>query len=205
MNEKFFELPIEKRMKIVDAGFKVFSQNEYKKASTEDIALSGGISKGLLFYYFHNKKNLYMFLYEEAVKLITENVISSNFNNIEDFFELCEYAAHRKVELLKQTPHIAEFIVKCFYSQKEDVSDEINNKLTDATTMIYKQYFKNIDLSKFKEDVNPLEILQMITWTSDGYMHELRRKNIPINYDEFIGKYKMWINMLKKISYKEDL
>ncbi|MDZ5010942.1 TetR family transcriptional regulator, partial [Clostridium perfringens] len=44
MNEKFFELPIEKQRSIINAGFKVFSQNDYKRSSTEDIAIYAGIS-----------------------------------------------------------------------------------------------------------------------------------------------------------------
>jgi TetR/AcrR family transcriptional regulator len=205
MNEKFFELPIEKQRSIINAGFKVFSQNDYKRSSTEDIASYAGISKGLLFYYFHNKKTLYMFLYEYATKLITENIVESNFEDITDFFELIQYAGARKVQLLKESPFIAEFIVKCFYSQKEDVSEELNNKIVDVTDMLYKQYFTNIDLTKFKDDVNPKDILQMLSWMADGYLHELNRKNSPVDYDEFNKEYKIWCSMLKKVSYKEDL
>lgn len=61
MNQQFFALPEEKRLRIIKAGFQVFAQNEYKRASTELIARKAGISKGLLFYYFHNKKSFFMF------------------------------------------------------------------------------------------------------------------------------------------------
>ena len=77
MNEKFFELPEEKKHKIINAGFEIFSKNTYKKASTEDIAARAGISKGLLFYYFHNKKALYMFLLDYAKQLMTDVVIDA--------------------------------------------------------------------------------------------------------------------------------
>ena len=56
MNQKFFELNEEKRLAIINAGLEVFSKNDYKHALTADIAAKAGISKGLLFYYFHNKK-----------------------------------------------------------------------------------------------------------------------------------------------------
>ena len=52
MNEKFFELPEEKRLRIINAGFEIFSQSDYRHASTERLAAQAGISKGLLFYYF---------------------------------------------------------------------------------------------------------------------------------------------------------
>ena len=62
MNDKFFSLPIEKQEAIVNAGFRVFSQNSYKKSPMSEIADAAGISKSLLFYYFHNKKEFYLFL-----------------------------------------------------------------------------------------------------------------------------------------------
>ena len=62
MNEKFFSLPIEKQEAIINAGYRVFSENSYKKSPMSEIADAAGISKSLLFYYFHNKKELYLFL-----------------------------------------------------------------------------------------------------------------------------------------------
>ena len=55
MNEKFFALPEEKRHQIINAAIEVFSKYDYKHASTDLIAAKAGISKGSLFYYFHNK------------------------------------------------------------------------------------------------------------------------------------------------------
>ena len=56
MNEKFYELPEEKQLSVLNAAMEVFAEYEYKKASTDLIAAKAGVSKGLLFYYFHNKK-----------------------------------------------------------------------------------------------------------------------------------------------------
>ena len=53
MNDKFYLLEEEKQLKIINAAMEVFGKNEYKKASTDLIAAKAGISKGLLFYYFH--------------------------------------------------------------------------------------------------------------------------------------------------------
>ena len=62
MNEKFFSLPPEKQQRILNAGFRVFSQNSYKQSPTSEIAAEAGISKALLFHYFRNKQELYLFL-----------------------------------------------------------------------------------------------------------------------------------------------
>ena len=60
MNEKFFSLPQEKQQTILNAGYRVFSQNTYKKSPMSEIAAEAGISKSLLFHYFRNKQELYL-------------------------------------------------------------------------------------------------------------------------------------------------
>lgn len=204
MNESFLELPKEKQQRIINAGFEVFSRNEYKRASTDEIAILGNISKGLLFYYFHNKKSFYMFLFEKAIKLVTDSVINTNYVKITDFFELCEYAAKQKQELLNQAPYIMDFFIRAFYSQKEDVSEELNQKMLATVTTLYSDYFKHIDLLKFRDGIESKEILQMLTWMSDGYIHEIRRKGQPVDIDDYMNQYQRWSALLKQISYKEE-
>ena len=66
MNPKFFQLPEEKQQHIINAAYKVFAGNSYKKAPMSEIADECGISKALLFHYFENKKELYLFLWKQA-------------------------------------------------------------------------------------------------------------------------------------------
>ena len=77
MNPKFFSLPEEKQSAILNAGFHVFSQNTYKKSPMSEIADAAGISKSLLFHYFHNKKELYLFLWDTCCKITVEEMIRS--------------------------------------------------------------------------------------------------------------------------------
>jgi len=63
MNDKFFSLPEEKQLAIINAGYRVFSQNSYKKSPMNEIAAEAGISKSLLFHYFRNKRELYLLFF----------------------------------------------------------------------------------------------------------------------------------------------
>ena len=72
MNVKFYALPQEKQTAILNAGFHVFSQNSYKKSPVSEIAEAAGISKALLFHYFHNKKELYLFLWDTCARITVE-------------------------------------------------------------------------------------------------------------------------------------
>ena len=69
MNEKFSALPKEKQQAILRAGYRVFSQNSYKKSPMQEIAEEAGISKSLLFYYFRNKRALYLYLWDHCARV----------------------------------------------------------------------------------------------------------------------------------------
>jgi TetR/AcrR family transcriptional regulator len=204
VNEQFYELSEEKQQRIINAGFEVFGDNEYKRASTELIAQKAGISKGLLFYYFHNKKSLFIYLFDYAEELVKEIVMDDHFIKIRDFFELFEYAAEKKCTLMEKNPYIYDYMLRAFYSKGEDISEYIDNKTAGATEEMFFKYFAALDLSKFKPDVDPKDIINMLTWTTDGYMHDRQRASLPITVDDLMYKFRQWSAMLKKIAYKEE-
>lgn len=87
MNPKFYALPQEKQRAILNAGFHVFSQNTYKKSPMSEIAEAAGISKALLFHYFQNKKELYLFLWDTCARIMDVNAMEKDFRALLDFWK----------------------------------------------------------------------------------------------------------------------
>lgn len=204
MNEKFFELPEEKRLRILNAGFEVFAGSDYPHASTEKIAQLAGISKGLLFYYFHNKKALYLYLLAYAKDIMLAGVVDARFGEITDAFELMEYAAGRKCAVMEQNPYLMDFFTRAFYSQKEEVSPELDETMTGQVAAIYSDYFANVDFSKFRPDVDPRQIIRMMIWMTDGYLHEQQRAAPGIELSDLMAQFHTWTRYFKRIAYKEE-
>lgn len=98
MNERFFSLPAEKQQAILNAGYRVFSQNSYKNSPMSEIADGAGISKSLLFHYFHNKKELYMFLWDHCAKMTIEYLTKYNCYEQENLFASMEQGMRAKME-----------------------------------------------------------------------------------------------------------
>lgn len=204
MNDKFYQLSEEKRLKIINAGLNVFGNNEYKKASTEEIAEKAGISKGLLFYYFHNKKEFYHFLYDYLVEWLTKDVVDEKYKTITDFFELLEYAAKKKYTVMLKYPDIMKFAVKYFYSKDENVSQESNKKIFEFDSNIISNYFNHIDLSKFREDVDPQKIFEILLYMGDGYLNYIQMSGQEINIDKVMNEYLGYMELIRKVAYKEE-
>ena len=225
MNEQFYELPQEKQLRIINAGLEVFSKNDYRHAVTDEIARKAGISKGLLFYYFHNKKSLYLYLFDYCASLSINQVMgdgpggsgdepasggnesggqAARWETVTDFFELLEMAAEAKIKVLEKTPYLADFMVRGYYSEDGIVKEDLNRATMEAVSSAFRKYFRNVDYSKFKPDVPPMEIYEMLVWMTEGYLHDRRKSNASISMKEIMEKFYVWEKWLKQIAYKEE-
>ena len=202
--EKFLELPNEKQLKIINAGFEYFGKYGYKGANTEDIANRAGISKGLLFYYFKNKESYYLFLCEFCQNLMLESFQETDFQEITDFFELIDFATKAKLKIITEYPFITDFSVNLIADKSIKVGSKSEEYVNNAIYNSFDIYFKNIDFTPFKEEIVVKKIYQMMLWLSEGYINEKKRINTPIVLEDFLSDFALWKALFKKICYKEE-
>lgn len=173
MNEKFFSLPQEKRQAIINAGYRVFSQNTYKNSPMSEIADAAGISKSLLFHYFHNKKELYLFLWDNCAKTTIQYLTESGCYGQTELFESMERGMRAKMEIIRRYPDMANFTIKAFY--------ETDPEICAAVQKSYHRYFNlkadktrlNLDPAQFVEGLDILMMYREMYWASEGYLWEM--------------------------------
>ncbi|MEM9462261.1 MAG: TetR/AcrR family transcriptional regulator [Myxococcota bacterium] len=62
-------LPVDqRRARLLELGLELFGQRAFDDVSTDDIALAGGVSKGLLYHYFSNKRGYYVATVRELTR-----------------------------------------------------------------------------------------------------------------------------------------
>jgi AcrR family transcriptional regulator len=66
--QTFFNLPDDKRQRVLDAAIDEFAENDYQAASITRIAEKAEIAKGSFYQYFEDKADLYMHLLEIAAE-----------------------------------------------------------------------------------------------------------------------------------------
>lgn len=145
-----------------------------------------------------------MTVYEYVKQIITEGVADSRLLEITDFFDLITYATMKKIKILAENPYIVEFSVRSFYSDKEEISNDLKLKNKEGIEQNYSQFFNKINYNKFKNNVNPSEIFKMMVWLVDGYIHEQQMNNEPLRLDEIGKVVANWTEMLKQIAYKKE-
>lgn len=200
----FLELPKEKQLKIINAGFEYFGKFGYKGANTEDIANKAEISKGLLFYYFKNKECFYLYLCKFSQDLMMKSLQTTAFQEITDFFELINFVTEAKLKIIAAYPFITDFSINVISDKSSKLGNKGEGYINNAIYNSFDIYFKNIDFTAFREAINPKQIYQMMLWLSEGYINEKKRMNMPIVLEELLTDFAEWIALFKKMCYKEE-
>jgi TetR/AcrR family transcriptional regulator len=211
---KFLNLEKEKQDRIINAALKEFAQKGYDNASTNEIVKDAEISKGLLFHYFKNKKQLFLFLYDYCVELTFEELFSKIDLTEKDFFNRMRQGIIVKMELLRKYPEIIKFIGAVFIEDSSEVKNDVINKNKELMANSYSRMFENIDMSKFKENMDIKKVINIITWTFEGFSNTIIEKakhasSKQIDFyeditetDSYFAEADIYIEMLKNCFYK---
>lgn len=203
MNERFNNMPIEKQLKIINSALDVFGKYDYKKASMDEIAKSAGISKSLLFHYFNSKKELFMYLYNYGIHVMQDELRRANLELETDFFEMMRKSSKNKIEIMKRYPSLTDFLIHAYYETHIDVVDEISKINESIKSKTIFSYFKNIDLSKFKDDIPFDMAINTMLWISDGYLNN--KKTTILNANDVYLEFSKYIDLYEKLFYKEGM
>ncbi len=209
--EKFEALSIEKRDEIINAAMRVFGSVGYKKAYISEIAELAGISKSMVFYYFNNKKELYLYLLELSFNEIAKPFETDEWFVEKDFFKRIMWSTEVKMVVLRKRPSIMRFLSTYYFENDEEIQEEKQAYVQKSMEMQSRFAFTDIDNSKFKENVKPEAVLKMLLRWSEGYIATLQnadryQSDEEINkfYDVMLEEFYECFEMLRQNLYKEE-
>jgi AcrR family transcriptional regulator len=200
MNEKFFQLPLEKQERIINAAYNVFAYNSYKKAPMSEIAEAGDISKSLLFYYFKNKKDLYLFLWDNAIKQARKVAKEYGVWESTDFFDIIYKFVLVKCDILRTYPSLYQFSVKAYYEEYAEIKLGIHRGFDDDTD-IQNIKWSSIDISNLRDDIDIKLLYKEIMFVVDGYLRQMMLSG-KLDADKIEKDFTLLIEQWKKIYSK---
>lgn len=207
MTSKFLSLNPEKQDRILNAALKEFAQKGYENASTNEIVKSAGISKGLLFHYFNNKKDLYLYLYNHFADVMAKEFFNELDFSERDIFERMKMLMILKSKLMARHPEVFDFMVAAAMEAAEEVKEILNNTNAELIQASYSRLFEDIDITKFREGVDVRKAINIIMWTLQGFSNQELEKAKALNknlhdFDEAFTEAEVYVEMLKKAFYK---
>lgn len=172
---------IEKRNRIIEKGFELMCEKGYYNISTPDIASAAGVSTGIIYQYFNDKKDIFIegvknysnaIMFPMLTILETEKIKIDNIEkllgNIIDIFIKNHTISKKAHEELVAMSHLDDDIANIF----KESEFEMTNKIVEILK------YNNIELE------NSVEKIHVIIGIIENLCHEIvYHKHDKINYD----------------------
>jgi TetR/AcrR family transcriptional regulator len=209
VHEKFFKLDAEKQKVIINAALVEFAEKGYEQASTNQIVKNAGIGKGMLFYYFNSKEDLYLFLINYSFDILLNHYLLLITDEHRDFFDHIRHISKIKMKYFSEFPEVNQFLGRFVLLDGENIPQAVKKKYEEVVATANMKVYgnQNIDHSVFRDDIDPVKAHRMIELFLKGYQADLLEKmkgksfsqlNLAALWEEFDD----YLDTLKTVFYK---
>lgn len=207
--EKFENLDLEKQQKILASALMEFAENGYAKASTNHIVKKAGIGKGMLFYYFKNKKDLYEYLIEYSLNFIINGYLSLVDITETDFIKRLKGASQIKMKAQLENEHVFNFMGTVMLTKDLELPPHLQKRYEELQMQGYALLYEGIDKTLFRKDVDIDKAFNLIRWGVDGYQQDLLRrlqgkKMTEMDFEPYWNEFYEYLEILKKSFYTNE-
>ena len=174
---------IEKKEKIIKAGFELICEKGYHNTNTAEIAKKAGVSTGIVYQYFKDKHDIFIAgleKYGDTIFYPFPDINNKDFKE-KSFSEILKYIIKTFISDHKLSESAHEEITAMVHSDK-DVAYFFYKREMEMTVKFSEMLKEN----NFKED-NLLEKVHIIIGLIDNLCHEVvYHKHEDLNYDVMI-------------------
>lgn len=208
MSSVFESLPEERQRKILDSALAEFAAHGYAGASTNRIVEKAEISKGILFHYFKTKKSLYLYVLRSCADFLAKQYEAIGTDLERDVFDRLQQVMVFKLQLMEQYPEEHELLEKAMTEKAEDIQSEFGMIMAESHSNGTSILFGDMDVSKFRPDVDIAKAIEVISWTLDNFGKKYIAENtsadgrILVDREKLLGGMNEYVDLLKKGLYK---
>ncbi|WP_160849782.1 TetR family transcriptional regulator [Pontibacillus yanchengensis] len=186
MYANFEKLPEEKKQAILCVCIEEFSETGFEKTSTDRITSRAGISKGILFHYFKNKKNLFLYIVDYCRQQIGDQIMKEIKEvKTEDFFKRV-----KEVILIKQRVQIeyykeTQLVTNAVLQPPAGMEDEMKALLQKNVDYYSEEYLnKLLDKDLLQEHASPEKVVNLtmmaLEQITQKYVQEYQANTISL-------------------------
>jgi AcrR family transcriptional regulator len=203
--EKFESLDKTKKKRIINAALKEFAAKGFDQASTNQIVKEAGIGKGMLFYYFKSKKDLYFYLINYCTGVIEEKYFSRIDISERNLFQRLKDISLIKMTFLNTYPDAMNFMAAILL-RDEELDSELRKRVERLHETGYGIMYDNLDYGLFRNDIDSGRVIRLIEWTFRGYEEELkyrlRDEDVAnLDYQPYFDDFFAYLDVLETAFY----
>ena len=160
--------PDGRRTALITAAISEFATAGYLASSTNHIVEEAGVSKGLLFHYFGDKKGLYLYAVQTCITEVMRRFDERLGPTSPDLFERLRQYTLTKWSLIEEQPSTFAFLQEAMTDPPAELRDALLASTAEITASTYQRLFQGIDTSTFRPGVTIERAMLLLSWTFDG-------------------------------------
>jgi TetR/AcrR family transcriptional regulator len=206
--EAFEGISEDKQQRVINAAIGEFAKRGYKMASTNEVIREAGISKGLLFHYFHSKKDMFLYVYDYSLAVVRDEMLEKLDFSDRDILNRFRQMAVLKIDIIKRYPPMYDFLLVANRDTLDEFAADLQTRNTEYVEDFHKRILHNVDTGKFKQDVDVTKAISLAFWTMEHFTNrqqdswELRVTSTP-DYEHLVQELDAYFAFLRALLYIE--
>lgn len=153
--ETFFNLPEEKRVRLLDVLLDEFADNDYKNVSVGRIADRAGIAKGSFYQYFADKQDCYLYLIQLGMEEKTAFMRQIPPDDVSDLFGKLRWLLSAGMRFQFTSPRLAKIGYKAIFDDVP-LPEESMQAIRQGSFAYFRQMVgEEIEAGGIDEDTDP--------------------------------------------------
>ncbi len=188
---------VEVKEKIIKVAIEEFAENGYKAASTNSICKKAKVSKGLIYYYFKSKEEIYISSFRYAIDKFKENVSIQIKDSNKSGIDYVNQYFDTKFKFFRENPMYSKFIVKSLVYYNVAEATQLREEFENYNNNLMYEVIKNININpKFDRD-KAFELIMMIgEKLEEKHMKNIENKDQDTVIEDFRKDHKLMIEMV---------
>src|SRR5699024_5276872 len=128
-----------------------------------------------------------LYVYDFVLETIINELLHENMTSERDVLERLKKFFLAELELVNKYPDMFEFVKMVNTESIPALSEKISERNLEKVNQSYAKVFENIDQTRFKDDIEIDDSLNIIRWTLNGLSDHYRSKckQIPLSQLDF--------------------
>jgi AcrR family transcriptional regulator len=211
MPDNFTRLPAQEQERILAACTAEFAQHGFSEASTNAIVRRAGIPKGTLFYFFGSKKELYLYVIDQAVARYAAMFRQVTGKPPGDLFERLLYFGQARLQFALREPLLYRLFFNAFIDTPAEIRAELQARFGGYTAASMQMILQDLDRAPFRAGVAVEKVLEMVFAMMEGLYaryqaqwQQMEPEQSLASIEQMTGQVREYFEMIKKGVYQDE-
>lgn len=186
-SQTFFNLPAEKRDRLIEVALEEFANKDYHSASISHIVRQTGIAQGSLYQYFANKKELYLYLLNVLVETKITFLKGKTIQVEQDFFAYLNWIFEQNLAFDRTYPTLSQLGYRAFYSEPPFYDLAVEQMKQTAQEFMHQIVQNGIEQGDIDPSIDR-DLAVFVVDTAIGAVRHYLPQKLGISHEKLVAK-----------------